>query len=48
MRKSKFTESQTVTILKEGEAGVALSELTRKQQLIEDFLMDVRRVRGES
>ena len=30
MKKSRFTESQIVSILKEGEAGVGIAELTRK------------------
>lgn len=30
MKKSKFTESQVVSILKEGEAGVGIAELARK------------------
>ena len=30
MRKSKFTESQIVAILKEGESGVSISDLIRK------------------
>lgn len=30
MRKSKFSESQIVTILKEGEAGLAVAEVCRK------------------
>ena len=30
MKKSRFTESQIVAILKEGEAGVPVAQLTRK------------------
>jgi putative transposase len=30
MKKSRFTESRIVTILKEGEAGVTVAQITRK------------------
>ena len=30
MKKSRFTESQIVAILKEGEAGVPIAEIVRK------------------
>jgi hypothetical protein len=34
MKKSRFTESQIVAILKEGEAGVPVAQLTRNESLL--------------
>jgi putative transposase len=33
MKKSRFTESQIVAILKEGEAGVTVAQLTRRHSI---------------
>lgn len=33
MRKSKFTESQILTILKENEVGMSVAEISRKYQV---------------
>ncbi len=46
MKKSRFTESQIVAILKEGEAGVAVAQLTRTRDQRRDLLpleVEVRR-----
>ena len=39
MKKSRFTESQIVAILKEGEAGVAVAQLTRKSTALRAFVL---------
>jgi hypothetical protein len=49
MRKSKFSESQVVGILKEADAGVPVADLLRRHgvsQALGDFLQVVEQVRG--